>query len=264
MLIVGEKINGTLRPVAEAIESRNAKLVQELALRQAEAGADFIDLNAGTGPQEEPESLVWLIESVEKVTDVPLCLDSAESAAILAGLEAVARPALVNSISGKEHLLNEVLPMLSGRCWGVIALLLDDQGIPGSVEERLAIGRRLIARTRAAGIDDERVFVDPLAVAVSTRQDGALLALETMTKLRDEFPSIKFGLGLSNVSFGLPARKVLNRVFLTLAVAAGLDMAILDPLDDGLYSELRAAELLLGRDRFCRTYTKAFRTGRIG
>ena len=264
MLIVGEKINGTLGPVAKAIKSRDARFVQELALKQVEAGADFIDLNAGTGPQEEPESLVWLIESVEKVTDVPLCVDSAEPAAILAGLEAVGRPALVNSISGKEHLLGEVLPILSGRSWGVIALLLDDQGIPGTVEERLAIGRRLIARTRAAGVDDERVFVDPLAVAVSTRQDGALLALDTMTKLREEFPSIKFGLGLSNVSFGLPARKVLNRVFLTLAVAAGLDMAILDPLDDGLYSELRAAELLLGRDRFCRTYTKAFRAGRIG
>lgn len=263
MLIVGEKINGTLGPIAAAVAARDTAFMQSLASRQAEAGADFIDVNAGTGPPQEADDLVWLVETVQQSVSVPLCLDSAEPSVLMAGLEVAAQPPLINSISGKEHSLTEVLPRLAGRCWGVVALLLDDAGIPSTVEQRVVIGRHLIARTREAGIDDERVFVDPLAVSVSTRQDGALLALDTMERLREEFPAVKFGLGLSNVSFGLPARKVINRVFLALTLAAGLDMAILDPLDVGLYGELRAAEMLLGKDRFCRTYTKAFKAGRI-
>lgn len=264
MLIVGEKINGTLGPVAAAVAAGDGAFLRDLAVRQAEAGADFIDVNAGTGPPEEVADLVWLVQAIQDSVPVPLCLDSAEPAALVAALEVAARPPLINSISGKEHSLGEVLPRVAGRCCGVVALLLDDDGIPGTVEQRVLIGRRLIARTRDAGIDDERVFIDPLAVSVSTRQDGALLALDTMKGLREEFPEVKFGLGLSNVSFGLPARKVINRVFLTLTLAFGLDMAILDPLDNGLYSELLAAQLLLGRDRFCRTYTKSFKAGRIG
>ena len=264
MLIVGEKINGTLTPVAKAIAARDAAFVQELALKQAEAGADFIDVSAGTGPPTEPDDLVWLVQSIQAVTEVPLSLDSAEAEAMIAGLDAVARPPLVNSINGKAHSLDDLLPRLAGRCWGLVALLLDDEGIPTTVQGRLAIGSRVVGRTRAAGIADDRVFVDPLAVAVSTRQDGALVALETMEQFRLEFPEVKFGLGLSNVSFGLPGRKVLNKAFLTLAIAAGLDMAILDPLDGSLFGQLLATELMLGRDRFCRAYTKAFRAGRIG
>jgi 5-methyltetrahydrofolate corrinoid/iron sulfur protein methyltransferase len=263
MLIVGEKINGTLKPVATAIAARDAAFVQDLALRQAEAGADFIDASAGTGPPNEPDDLVWLVESIQSVTEVPLSLDSAEMDAMLAGLDAVARPPLVNSINGKKHSLEALLPRLSGRCWGVVALLLDDDGIPTTVDARLAVGRRIIEHTRKAGLADEQVYVDPLAVAVSTRQDGAVLALETMKRFREEFPEVKFGLGLSNASFGLPGRKVLNRAFLTLTIASGLDMALLDPLDSTLYGQLLATELMLGRDRFCRTYTKAFKAGRV-
>ena len=264
MLIVGEKINGTLESIAKAVAARDAGFLRDLAVRQADAGADFIEVNDGNTPAQEPDVLDWLFPSNQDAVQVPLSLDSAEPAALLAGLEVAATPPLINSISGKSHALEHVLPVVAKRCWGVVALLLDDDGIPGTVEQRIEIGRNLVGATRAAGLADDRVFIDPLAVSVSTRQEGAMLALETMKRLREEFPEVKFGLGLSNVSFGLPARKVINRVFLTLTLAAGLDMAIMDPLDNGLYSELRAAELLLGRDRFCRTYTKAFKAGRIG
>ena len=264
MLVVAEKINGTLPPIAKAVEARDAAFIQDLARRQTEAGADFIDVNAGTSPEREPDDLVWLVQTVQPHVEVPLALDSAEPASLLAALEATSTPPLINSISGKTHSLNDVLPLVAGRCWGVVALLLDDDGIPSTVEQRLAIARNVIARTRDAGLADERVFVDPLAMSVSTRQDGALVALETMKQLREEFPAVKFGLGLSNISFGLPARKLINRVFLALTVAAGLDMAIMDPLDAGLRGELLAAEMLLGRDRYCRTFTKAFKAGLIG
>ena len=146
---------------------------------------------------------------------------------------------------------------------GVVALLLDDGGIPKDVDGRLNVGRRLIQETRAAAVPDERVFVDPLAIAVSTKQDGAIVAFETMRRLREEFPDVRFAVGLSNVSFGLPARRLVNRVFLGQAMAAGLDMAIMDPLDDALYAEMLATQLVLGRDRFCRSFTRAFKSGRI-
>jgi 5-methyltetrahydrofolate--homocysteine methyltransferase len=128
---------------------------------------------------------------------------------------------------------------------------------------RSARCRRLLSLTRLAGVPDSQVYVDPLTIAVSTRQDGVLIALDTVRALRAEAPEVRFSIGLSSISFGLPMRKVVNRVFLTLALAAGLDAAIMDPLDDSLHTEMLSAELVLGRDRFCRKYTGAFRIGRI-
>ena len=152
---------------------------------------------------------------------------------------------------------------MPGRACGVVALLLDDNGIPKDVAGRLAVARRILDRTRAAGVPDEQVYFDPLAIAVSTRQDGGLVALDTMRALRAEAPEVRFSVGLSNISFGLPIRKVVNRAFLTLALQAGLDAAIMDPLDDSLYSEMLAAEMVFGHDQFCRKYTTAFRANRI-
>jgi 5-methyltetrahydrofolate corrinoid/iron sulfur protein methyltransferase len=263
VIIIGEKLNGTLKKTAAAIAERDVAFVQDLAQRQVAAGANYIDVNAGTPPEREPGDLIWLVQTVQAVTDTPLCLDSANPAALAAALDCVVRPPLINSISGEHKRIDGVLPLVPGRACGVIALLLDDGGIPKDVEGRLMVARRLLGRTRDAGIADNQVYVDPLAIAVATRQDGALMALETMRCLAAEAPEVRFSIGLSNISFGLPVRKVVNRVFLTLALAAGLDAAILDPLDDALYSELLGAELLLGRDRFCRKYTGAFRAGRI-
>lgn len=263
MIIIGEKLNGTLKKTAAAIAARDAAFVQDLALRQVAAGANYLDVNAGTPPEREPEDLVWLVETVQAATDLPLCLDSANPAALAAAFPRVAKPPLINSISGEARRLEGVLPLVPGRACGVVALLLDDAGIPKDVDGRLAVARRILERTQAAGVPDDQVYVDPLAIAVSTRQDGALVALDTMRALRAERPAVRFSIGLSNISFGLPVRGVVNRVFLTLALAAGLDAAILDPLDQALYSELVAAELVLGRDRFCRRYTTAFRAGRV-
>jgi 5-methyltetrahydrofolate corrinoid/iron sulfur protein methyltransferase len=263
VIIIGEKLNGTLKKAGAAIAERDAAFVQDLALRQVAAGASYIDVNAGTAPEREPGDLVWLAETVQAVTDTPLCLDSANPLALAAALDCVKRPPLINSISGESKRIDGVLPLVPGRACGVVALLLDDNGIPKDVEGRLVVARRLLEHTRAAGIADRQVFVDPLAIAVSTRQDGALIALDTLRALRAEAPDVKFSIGLSNISFGLPARRVVNRAFLTLALAAGLDAAIMDPLDDSLYSEMLGAELVLGRDRFCRKYTVAFRAGRV-
>jgi 5-methyltetrahydrofolate--homocysteine methyltransferase len=145
----------------------------------------------------------------------------------------------------------------------VIALLLDDQGIPGDIARRLEIGNRLLDCTRQAGVPDERIYIDPLAMALSTKTEGVLIALETMRSIHRSNPEVHFCCGLSNVSFGLPGRSLINQAFLAQALAAGLDAAIIDPLDQGLTNMLYATELVLARDRFCRNYTKAFRAGKI-
>jgi len=214
MLIIGEKINGTLKKTSAAIAARDVDFIQDLARRQVEAGADYIDVNAGTAPYREIDDLVWLIDTVQTVVEAPLCLDSANPDALKAGVKRVKQKPMVNSISGEASRLEGILPVVAGQGGPVIALLVDDTGIPVNVEGRLSIGRKIIGQTRQAGVRDQDVYVDPLAMALSTKTSGATIALETMRTLRTEYPSVRFCVGLSNISFGLPARHLVNRVFL--------------------------------------------------
>ncbi|HEY6073852.1 MAG TPA: dihydropteroate synthase [Anaerolineales bacterium] len=263
MLIIGEKLNGTLKKTAAAINARDADFIQDLARRQVQAGADYLDVNAGTGTGNEPEDLIWLIETAQAAVDVPLCLDSANPLALKAGMECVKQTPMVNSISGEDDRLDGILPLVAQQGSPVIALLLDGAAVPADVEGRLAVGRHILERTRQAGVPDEKVFIDPLALAVSTRTEGALVAIETMRRLKAESPQVKFSIGLSNISFGLPLRTLVNQAFLAQLLAAGLDAAIINPLEQGLVNMLFATELILGRDRFCRAYLSAFRSGKI-
>ena len=262
MLIIGEKLNGTLKKTGAAIAAQDVAFVQDWRCARSQPARISSTLTRGPHAEREPDDLIWLVDSIQAVTEKPLCLDSANPAALGGRARSCGSP-MINSISGETKRLAGVLALVPGRACGVVALLLDDNGIPKDVAGRLAVARRILERTRAAGVPDEQVYFDPLAIAVSTRQDGGLVALDTMRSLRAEAPAVRFSIGLSNISFGLPARRVVNRVFLALALQAGLDAAILDPLDESLISELFGAELVLGRDRFCRKYTTAFRANCI-
>ncbi len=261
MKIIGEKINGTRKSVKEAVLNRDAEFIQRLATSQAEAGSTWIDVNAGTPTDREPDDLVWLVQTVQAVVEKPLCLDSANSAALAAALPEVKRPPLINSISGEAARLTGVLPLAAQAQGGIIALAMDDKGIPAEVDGRLAIVRRLIEETRGAGIPDEQVYVDPLVMTIGASGNAARVALGTVRAVKGEFPKVHFTSGLSNVSYGLPVRTLINRAFLTLMLEAGLDSAILDPLDRELRKALLAAEATLGIDRHCLNYTRAFRAG---
>jgi cobalamin-dependent methionine synthase I len=261
MEIIGEKINGTRKRVAQAIAERDAAFIQDLACKQAEAGSAWLDVNAGTHPQREPDDLVWLIETVQAVVDTPLCLDSANPQALAVAIRAVRRTPMINSISGEPQRLAGVLPLAAEHGCGVIALAMDATKIPETSEARVAVIHTVLDATRAAGIPDERIYVDPLAMTISTNTQSGLIFLDTLRAVRAAYPEVHFSAGLSNISFGLPARSFINRAFLTLAVAAGLDCAILDPLDQELKAALLAAELVLGRDRYCLNYTRAYRAG---
>jgi 5-methyltetrahydrofolate--homocysteine methyltransferase len=262
--IIAEKLNGTRKAVQAAVVGRDTAFVEDLARRQAEAGATWIDVNAGTSPDREADDLLWLVETVQAVVDLPLSLDTANPKALRAALGAVSRTPLVNSISGERARLEGVLPQAAEAGSPVVALALDDSGIPATAEARMEIVRRLVDATRGAGIPDERVYVDPLVMTISTNVQSANVAVAIMRAVKAEFPAVHMTSGLSNVSFGLPARSLVNRTYLTLAVEAGLDSAILDPLDRELRASLLATELLLGKDRHCLAYTRAFRAGLLG
>jgi 5-methyltetrahydrofolate--homocysteine methyltransferase len=263
MQIIGEKINGTLQEVKLAIRERNASFIQDLARRQVEAGAALVDVNAGTRPDEEPDALSWLVRTIQEAVEVPLCLDSANPNALAIAIQETKQTPMINSISGEPTRLDGILPLVSKHGCSVIALAMDENGIPKGVDERLTVVRRLMDRTRDAGLPDEKVYIDALVMAISTNIESGKIALETMRAVRTEFPKTHLCAGLSNISFGLPARHLVNRVFLTLALAAGLDAAILDPFDRELRGEMLAAELVLGRDRHCLNYTRSYREGRI-
>jgi cobalamin-dependent methionine synthase I len=259
--IIGEKINGTRKRVARAIAERNAGFVRDLARRQAEAGSSWLDVNAGTHPRQEPDDLVWLIENVQAVVDTPLCLDSANPQALTAAIEAVDKTPMINSISGEPERLEGILPLAAEHSCRVIALAMDATKIPETSEARVAVVHRVMEATRAAGVPDERVYVDPLAMTIGTCIQSGPVFFDTLRAVHAAYPEVHFTAGLSNISFGLPARSFINRAFLTLALGAGLDSAILDPLDRDLRATLLAAELVLGRDNHCLNYTRAYRAG---
>jgi 5-methyltetrahydrofolate--homocysteine methyltransferase len=261
MKIIGEKINGTRKRVARAIAERDADFIKNLACKQAEAGSDWLDVNAGTHPDKEPEDLIWLIENVQSVVDTPLCLDSANPAALEVAIKAVNKTPMINSISGEPDRLEKILPIVAEHGCEVIALALDDKKIPETTAKRVEIIDKVMAATRAAGVPDDNVYVDPLVMTIATANQSAVIAFETIRSVHAQYPDVHFTMGLSNISFGLPARKQINRAFLSLAMQSGLDSAILDPLDKELMAAILTTNLLLGHDKHCLNYIRASRKG---
>jgi 5-methyltetrahydrofolate--homocysteine methyltransferase len=263
MKIIGEKINGTRKEVGEAVLGRKTDFIRELALSQVQAGADLLDVNAGTPPDRETDDLVWLVRTIQEAVDIPLCLDSPNISSLTAAASEVNHPPMINSINGDPEKLERLLPLVRSNGCTVIALALDEKGIPKDVQERMTVIRRVFKATREAGVSDENVYVDPLIMTISTNTNAGLTVLETMRTIRSEFPKAHITGGFSNISFGLPGRVLINRCFLTLVLEAGMDSAIIDPTRGDVYETLLATEMLLGRDRFCRNYTLTYRSGRI-
>ncbi len=261
MKIIGEKINGTRQRVAQAIAGRDENFIQELARNQVAAGADWLDVNAGTQQSKEPEDLIWLVETVQSVVDIPLCLDSPNPAALTAAIRVVEQTPMINSISGEPWRLEGILPLVAEHQCPVIALAMDDGGIPETCAGRMDVVHKVMQASRSSGVPDEDMYIDPLVMTLATNTQSAQITLETMRIIHQEYPDVHISMGLSNISFGMPARANINRVFLTLAMAAGLDSAIVDPLDRELKAALVTTRMILGQDRHCLNYTRAYRAG---
>jgi len=265
MLIIGEKINGTRSSVAEAIAKRDKEFIANLAKAQAEAGADFIDVNAGTGHgsrEQEKADMEWLVEVVQSATDKPLTVDSDSADVIKAALgKYQGEKVIINSVTAELEKLEAIGPLATERQAWLVALAMGAGGIPDNVEKRLEACETTMTYLSRLGMEEYQVFFDPLVLPVSVDSSQALVTLKTIEGIKSRFPSAKTVMGVSNVSYGLPNRKLINRSFLLMAAYAGLDAAIIDPLDAKTMSLVKVGDLLTGKDPSSRGFTRAYRRG---
>jgi 5-methyltetrahydrofolate--homocysteine methyltransferase len=256
-VMIGEKINPTGRKkLAAALSEHDFDYVRQLAESQVAWGADVLDINVGVPGLDEVTIVREVVNFLASIVDVPFCMDSSNPAVLAAGLAAAPGKPLVNSVSGEEKRLETVLPLVKERAAAVIGLTMDDNGIPKTPEERVAVAEKIIERAARMGIPVEDIIIDPLVLTVGSDSNAALVTLQTVELLRKEF-GVNINLGASNVSFGLPDRLVVNQAFLTLAIQMGATCSITDPSKLGL--TVKAADLLLGRDNNSLCYLKYFR-----
>lgn len=263
MIIVGELINSSRKLIAEAIEKRDKVSIQRLAVAQAENGAHYIDVNAGAFVDQEEEYLKWLVRTVQEKVDAPCCLDSPDPKAIETALALHKGTAMVNSISLEKERYDNMLPLVAGTDMKVIALCMSDQGMPKTVDDRMAIADKLISGLTRKNVPINNIYVDPLVQPISTDPAFGIEFLNAVEKIMTNFEGVHTMCGLSNISYGLPKRKFMNRTFMTMAIAKGLDGAIVDPLDNAMMANITASETLIGGDDYCMDYLKAFRAGKF-
>lgn len=255
--LIGEKINPTGRKkLARALQERNYDYVEQMAIKQAAAGADILDVNVGVPDLDEVAVLQEVIKVVADATDCPLCIDSADPEVLKAALPVAPGKPLVNSVSGEQASLMSVLPLVKDRGAAVIGLTMDDEGIPNDPDKRMAIAEVILKQAVKIGIPEEDVIIDPLVMSVGADTNAGLVTLRAI-KLIHEHLGLNINLGASNASFGLPERHVLNQAFLALAIAHGATCMITDVARLGL--AIRAAELILGKDDFGRNYIGLYR-----
>lgn len=265
MIIIGEKINGAIPSIAEAIKNRDRKLIQKRVIDQEAAGADYLDVCAGTSPEEEYDALCWLVDVVQEVAEKPICIDSPDPHMLAKVFPRLEKPGLINSISLEGDKCETLLPLLKENSqWGVVALCCDGSGIANKAADKISNAFTLIEKAAEYGVTPERIHIDPLVLALSAVNDSAIQFLEAVRRIKERYPTVSVTAALSNISYGMPVRRLVNVNFLALAMEAGLNSVIADPLNRDIIGTIYATEALLGKDRLCRRYNKAYRTGAIG
>lgn len=267
MLIIGEKINASNKSVGQAIASRDQAFLQNLAIAQSEAGADFIDLNVGVGQDARGNAtgiMEWLVDLVQSVCNKPLCIDSDDPKVVEAALRKYrGESVMINSVNAEPERLESIGRLAAERQALLIALVMGEAGIPKSVEERLDAADFMMDRLRKMGVKEDHIFFDPLVLPISVDTTQGLVTLQTIERIKSRYPSAKTVMGLSNISYGLPNRGMVNRVFMLMSASAGLDAAILDPLDTRMMGLIKVADMLTGKDPACRGYIRAYRSGKL-
>jgi len=262
--VVAERINGTRKRIGAALESRDAELIKKEARSQTEAGATYIDVNAGVAGTDEVAGLLWLVETVQGEVDTPLCLDSANPKALAAALPKVRGSVIVNSINGDPERIAGILPLVAEHDASVVALTMEEGRMPETVADRMKIAETLAGDCEKAGVPTSRVYFDPCVLAASTSPGQPTAVLETVREIRKTWPDTHVISGLSNISFGLPVRALLNRTYVPMMVASGADAFILDPTNASMRAMLLALGVLTGSDDFGMEYITAAREGTIG
>jgi len=256
-VLIGERINPAgKKKMSEALKAGNLEIVGKEALAQVQAGADIIDVNVSTFGVDEVILLPQAVQAVMDTVDMPLCLDSANPEVLEAALKLYKGKPLINSVTGEEHSLAKILPVVKEYGAAVIGLVQDDEGIPNNSERRVAIAHKIVERALAVGIPGEDIIIDCLAFAVGADTSSGLVTIETIRRVKAEL-GVNLTLGASNISFGLPDRNLLNDAFVAIVIAAGVTCLIVDVAK--VRPIVLAADLVLDRDRRARRYIEAYR-----
>ncbi len=246
----------------EALSRKDKKYLVDQAKKQQNAGASYIDLNTAALVDKEVQTLKWAIPLLQEELRIPLSIDTPNPEAMEAGLEIHKGQALLNSISGEANRIKTFLPLIKEYKPRIIALCLDDQGLPDTSDKELSIARKIVNLLDKERVEHKDIFIDPLVRPIGVDQKAGELFLEALEKIKKDLPSVSTIAGVSNVSFGLPKRKSLNRAFLVLALQKGLDAAILDPLDKEILAALHSSKALLGKDRSLKGYLTFVRSSK--
>ena len=256
--VIGERINPTgKKRMKQALLDMDFDYLRGEAIAQTDADADILDVNVGTPGIDEAAVLPQAVQAIMEVTDLPLQLDSSDPAALEAALRIYPGKPIVNSVNGKESSLSVVLPLVRHYGAAIVGLTLDENGIPTSAEERFAIGKRILSRAIALGIPKEDVFLDCLTLTASTGGDGPVQTLTAVRRVHEEL-GLQTVLGVSNISFGLPNRPLINRNFLSMAMQSGLTLPIMNPMAEGMMDTVRAFRMLSGFDPNCESFIGAY------
>lgn len=258
MIIIGERINASRPAVKKALDAKDETFIKNEAKAQGAAGAHFIDVNCGLSHEREAADMAWLAKTVQDAVGLPLCIDSPDPVVIEKGVSLSRERPLVNSITLEEERFNRIIPIiLEYRCM-VIALTMSAKGMPETADDRFEIAEALYEKLKYKGVPDEDIYFDPLVRPVSSEPKQAGELLRSIPKIK-KLGNVKVSCGISNVSYGLPRRTILNSVFLSMALEAGMDAALIDPLDKRMQTAIKASEALLGKDRYCMNFIQAHR-----
>ncbi|MBW1786322.1 MAG: dihydropteroate synthase [Deltaproteobacteria bacterium] len=263
MIVIGERINTSRKAINEAMDRRDKKFFQDEAAKQEAAGASYIDVNCGSRLKSEYDDFLWLLEVVQEVISIPISLDSPSAGVLAAGLKNVDKRPLVNSITLEKERFEEVAPIIEGDKADIVALCMDNDGIPNNTPRIVENATALVEKLEKLGLKREGIFLDPLIQPLSVGTENANMALGSISAIMTQLSGVHITCGLSNVSYGLPERFLVNRTFMVLAMAHGLDSAIIDPLDKKMMTNVITAETLLGKDEYCGDFIEAMREGRL-
>lgn len=261
--VIGERINTSRKHVQKAVADRDEDYIVSDVRQQQEAGATYIDVNAGARIGHETEDMKWLLNTIQAAVSLPLALDSPDPAVLEMAFGMVEKEPLVNSISLEKERFDAMIPFLQGKACKIIALCMDDSGMPNSAADIIARADSLVKELKGVGISTDSIYVDPLIQPISVDSGKGMMVLDAVRGIKSNYPEIHITGGLSNISYGLPQRKIINRTFVTLMMDAGMDSAIIDPLDTKIMATIKTADMLLGNDQFCMNYLQGVRAGAI-
>ncbi len=263
MLIIADRIDATRRYIAQAIASRNREFIHGEARDQEASGADYLNLNAAIFGRNEAVHLRWVIDAVQEVTDLPLCLDSRDPAVLREVLPIVKHRPMINAVTLEKGRMEGILSLAIDYRAKLVASCQAENSPAETADAKVGIATMLIEKITAAGIQPGDLYIDPLVYSLSTNQQSARATLEAISRIMGCFKGVHTICCLSTVSYGLPVRSLINRTFLAAAMDRGLDSAIIDPTDRQLFATLKAGELITGRDESCLGYIVAYRKGRL-